>query len=206
VQLQPPSPIRAASQLVRVPVCKTGHQGAIPWRHSNSIGGRGELVNTARCDRVMTGSIPVATRDLGWDVYSMSRPLIERVVRECVQQRSNITLRQRYRVRDLVASADGAAVTAVRYENAVGNAETLHADLIIDASGRGGLTLGFLEAIGQPQPEETLIGVDIGYATAIFTIPDDAPFEWKSTTRRDRSRKKGVRIRRLLVCAALGRE
>ena len=59
VQLQPPSPIRAASQLVRVPVCKTGDQGAIPWRHSNSIGGRGELVNTARCDRVMTGSIPV---------------------------------------------------------------------------------------------------------------------------------------------------
>jgi hypothetical protein len=37
VQLQPPSSIRAASQLVRVPVCKTGDQGAIPWRHSNSM-------------------------------------------------------------------------------------------------------------------------------------------------------------------------
>ena len=146
---------------------KLARAGAVPLRVAVDV--RMEL----------PGFDPFPTRDLGWDVYSMSRPLIERVVRECVQQRSNITLRQRYRVRDLVASADGEAVTAVRYENAVGNSETLHADLIIDASGRGGLTLGFLEAIGQPQPEETLIGVDIGYATAIFTIPDDAPSEWK---------------------------
>jgi 2-polyprenyl-6-methoxyphenol hydroxylase-like FAD-dependent oxidoreductase len=146
---------------------KLARAGAVPLRVAVDV--RMEL----------PGFDPFPTRDLGWDVYSMSRPLIERVVRECVQRRSNITLCQRYRVRDLVASADGEAVTAVRYENAVGNSETLHADLIIDASGRGGLTLGFLEAIGQPQPEETLIGVDIGYATAIFTIPDDAPSEWK---------------------------
>jgi hypothetical protein len=31
-----------------------------------------------------------------------------------------------------------------------------------------------LESIGQPMPEETVIGVDIGYATAVFAIPDDA--------------------------------
>ena len=29
-------------------------------------------------------------------------------------------------------------------------------------------------------PEETVIGVDIGYATAVFAIPDDAPSDWKA--------------------------
>jgi 2-polyprenyl-6-methoxyphenol hydroxylase-like FAD-dependent oxidoreductase len=41
------------------------------------------------------------------------------------------------------------------------------------------LTPNFLNIIGQKLPEETRIGVDIGYATAIFLIPDDAPSDWK---------------------------
>jgi choline dehydrogenase-like flavoprotein len=109
----------------------------------------------------LPGFDPLPPRDLGWDVYSMSRPLIERVVRQCVQQHSNITFRKRCRVRELVASADRATVTGVRYKNGDGNDETLSADLIVDASGRSVLTLSLLEAIGQPQPEETLIGVNI---------------------------------------------
>jgi hypothetical protein len=105
----------------------------------------------------LPGFDPLPPRDLGWDVYSMSRPLIERVVRQCVQQHSNITFRKRCRVRELVASADRATVTGVRYKNGDGNDETLSADLIVDASGRSVLALSLLEAIGQPQPEETLI-------------------------------------------------
>ena len=49
-------------------------------------------------------------------------------------------------------------------------AEALAADLIVEASGRGNLTLGLLKSIGQPEPEESIIGVDIGYATAVFAI------------------------------------
>src|ERR1700737_3898473 len=66
------------------------------------------------------GYDPFQKRDLGWPVYSMSRPLIELVARQRVQQHPNITLRQRCRVRDLVASADRSAVIAVRCENADG--------------------------------------------------------------------------------------
>lgn len=29
-------------------------------------------------------------------------------------------------------------------------------------------------------PDETVMGVDIGYATAVFAIPDDAPSDWKA--------------------------
>jgi hypothetical protein len=128
----------------------------------------------------MPGYDPVPRRDLGFVTYSMSRPLIDLVVRRCLERHANITLRPRCRVRELVPSADRTAVIAVCFENADGESETLPADLVVDAPGRVNLTLGLLESIGQPMPEETVIGVDIGYATAVFAIPDNAPSDWKA--------------------------
>jgi 2-polyprenyl-6-methoxyphenol hydroxylase-like FAD-dependent oxidoreductase len=128
----------------------------------------------------MPGYDPFPQRDLGLVTYSMSRPLIELVVRRRVEQNANITLRPRCRIRELVPSADRAAVIAVCFENADGKSETLPAELVVDASGRGSLTRSLLESIGQPMPEETVIRVDIGYATAVFAIPDDAPSDWKA--------------------------
>ena len=46
--------------------------------------------------------------------------------------------------------------------------ETLQSDLIIDASGNGCLTLEFLKASGRRVPEETSIGVNMRYASALF--------------------------------------
>jgi 2-polyprenyl-6-methoxyphenol hydroxylase-like FAD-dependent oxidoreductase len=128
----------------------------------------------------MPGFNPFPQRDLGWPIYSMSRPLVELTVRQRVQQHRNVEVRERCRVLEWVATADGAAVTAIRCENAEGNSETLPADLVVDASGRGELTLGLLRSIGQKRPDETFIGVDIGYATAVFEMPDDAPSGWRA--------------------------
>ena len=60
-----------------------------------------------------------------------------------------------------------------------GKSDTVEADLVIDTSGRGTLTLGLLESIGWALPEETMIGVDLAYATAIFTMPEVIPEDWK---------------------------
>lgn len=126
------------------------------------------------------GFDPFPNRDLGLVAYAMSRPLIELTARRRVEQLVNITIREHCHARDLVPSADGARVSAIRFESGDGNTETLAADLVVDASGRGGLTVRFLESIGQPPPEETVIGVDICYATAVFAIPGDAPSAWKA--------------------------
>ena len=53
------------------------------------------------------------------------------------------------------------------------------ADLVVDASGRGGLTLALLQAHGLPAPEETTIGIGIRYATAVLAIPAGPPRDWK---------------------------
>ena len=67
----------------------------------------------------------------------------------------------------------------MRYENANDASEIIAADLVVDASGRGAPTLGLLKSMGRPLPEETTIGIDLGYGTCVFAVPDDAPTDWK---------------------------
>jgi 2-polyprenyl-6-methoxyphenol hydroxylase-like FAD-dependent oxidoreductase len=125
------------------------------------------------------GYDPFPQRDLGWVGYSMSRPLIEFSLRRRVERFAKITARQRCRASGIVAKSDGAAVEAVRCETGDGRSETLPADFIVDASGRGTLTLDLLHSIRQARPEETVIGIDIGYASAVFGTPGDAARDWK---------------------------
>ena len=125
------------------------------------------------------GYDPFPQRDLGWLSYALSRPAIERVVRQCLESRANTTLRQRCRVQEVLATRDGGAVTGVRYENGNRGTETIAADLVVDASGQGILTLALLQSIGQPPPEETMIGIDLRYATCVFAVPDGALTDWK---------------------------
>jgi len=125
------------------------------------------------------GYDPFPQRDLGWISYAVSRPAIERTVRRRVEGLSNTTLRQRCRVQEILASPDGAAVTGVHYVNDDGAPETMAADFVVDASGRGAPTLALLKSIGRPPVEETTIGIDLAYATCIFETPDDAPTDWK---------------------------
>ena len=122
---------------------------------------------------------PFPQRDLGIRAYAMSRPLVEHTVRRRVQASPAIDLRQGCRVQELMARGDGRAVTGVRYEDARGTVETLGADFVVDASGRGTLTLRLLESLGRAAPSETTIGVDLTYATAVFEIPASAPADWK---------------------------
>jgi len=124
------------------------------------------------------GFDPFPQRERGFSAYAMSRPLIERTVRQRVEECASIELRQRCRVLELVPRADGAGVTGLRYIDRGGKADTAKADLVIDASGRGTPTLDFLKETGRTLPEETIIGVDLAYASAVFAIPDDAPTDW----------------------------
>ena len=110
-------------------------------------------------------------RDLGYCTYALSRPAIEQALRRRVEGLANVELRQRCRVMEFLAMPDGATVTGVRCENGDGSRETLEADLVIDASGRGALTLSLLKSNGRSLPEETTIGIDFGYDMATWRRP-----------------------------------
>lgn len=125
------------------------------------------------------GFDPFPQRELDIITYCASRPLIEFTARQLAGQQPNVEFRKGHRVRGIVATPKDAIVTGVRCETANGRSEMLPADLVIDASGRGALTLELLRSVGRPVPEETSIGMDIGYSTATFEIPDDLERDWE---------------------------
>jgi 2-polyprenyl-6-methoxyphenol hydroxylase-like FAD-dependent oxidoreductase len=140
--------------------------GAVPVRVAQDL----------RYERPDVGAMP--QRDFGLEVLCASRPLVELVLRRRAEAISNISIRPKCRVTEIVPAKNGATVHGVQFEGAKGRSETVAADLVVDASGRGTLTLALIDALGWPRPEETTIGVDISYATAVVRMPTDAT-PWK---------------------------
>jgi 2-polyprenyl-6-methoxyphenol hydroxylase-like FAD-dependent oxidoreductase len=118
-------------------------------------------------------------RDLGFTSYSMTRPLLESVVRKKVASIGSIAIRERCRAQQLITTDDGTTVKGVSCLNADGQREEIQADLVIDASSNGQLTLNLLAALSLPAPEETKVGMDSGYSTTLFEMPPDASTDWK---------------------------
>ena len=118
-------------------------------------------------------------RKWDWITYSLTRPLIELTIRRRLARQPNIALRGGCRVVEILGTPDGARVTGVRFQTAEG-LEAVQADLVIDASKHGSLTLSFLKSTGHPMPEETTIGVDIRDATALFALRPGAFGEFKA--------------------------
>jgi len=196
-----------------LPLDASYRAGTPQARHTHGLlgGGQralGELFRGFEEDLAAAGAVPVRVgldlrlerpgfdpfpkRDLGLTAYAMSRPLIEFTLRQRVAQHPNITIREHCRARDLVPSPGNDGVSAIRFVNSGGRAETLAADLVVEASGRGSLVCGLLESIGRARPDEATIGVDITYATAVFAIPDDAPADWAGVMTFDSPARGGL--------------
>jgi 2-polyprenyl-6-methoxyphenol hydroxylase-like FAD-dependent oxidoreductase len=126
----------------------------------------------------LPGFDPFPRRDFGRILYAASRPLLEHTVRRRALAAQNVVIRDHCRVLELVPSADRDRIAGARCQVIDEPPETIPADLVVDASARGALTLAALDAIGRPRPRETTVGVDIGYATAIFEIPEQRP-DWQ---------------------------
>jgi 2-polyprenyl-6-methoxyphenol hydroxylase-like FAD-dependent oxidoreductase len=123
------------------------------------------------------GYDPFPPRDFGWIGYTMSRPLIEHVMRQRVRKQANVMLLDRCRVLELAVDDDG-SVNGISCAPVDGPARHLRADLVVDASGRGSLTSALLKAMRLPQPERTEIGIDMNYATGTFSAAEST-VDWK---------------------------
>jgi flavin-dependent dehydrogenase len=125
------------------------------------------------------GALP--RRDWELQTYALSRPLIELLMRRRVQQQSNITILDGRRVLYILGSPDGSVVTGIRCETIDGNPETFSADVVVDASSsNGAITLDYLKSKAKRLPEQTTLGVDIRYATAVFAMPKETPDDYKA--------------------------
>ncbi len=141
--------------------------GAVPVRVAQEV--QLELPNL--------GAVP--KRDFAISLLCASRPLIEFVLRRRAETVPNIAFRSECRVIEIVPAETRNAVRGLRIDAKSGTSEMITADLVVDASGRGALTLALLDSLDWKRPEMTEIGVDISYASAVVQIPPDAPSEWK---------------------------
>jgi 2-polyprenyl-6-methoxyphenol hydroxylase-like FAD-dependent oxidoreductase len=132
--------------------------------------------NVARDQRTeLVGYDPFPQRDLQLHTHYLSRPLLDSCLRKRVRALHNVVVEPRSAVKRIVAT-DGRVTGVVRTRGP--HTEELPADLVIEASGRGQLTLDLLAQVGVPAPAVSVIGVDIGYACAVFALPHDA-VPWK---------------------------
>jgi 2-polyprenyl-6-methoxyphenol hydroxylase-like FAD-dependent oxidoreductase len=128
-------------------------------------------------ERPDVGVLP--KRDFGISMLCATRPLIELVLRRRAEAVENIALRPASRVTGIVPAAGGDGVRGVRFVNGSGRSETIDADLVVDAAGRGAPTLTLLDALGWDRPQMTEIGVDLSYNTAVVERPPTATPDWK---------------------------
>ena len=118
--------------------------------------GRSYLVAVHRSEPLVTGI----------SYLSMSRGLLEYTVRERVRERANVEVRGQAVVRGPLS--EGGAVRGVVLEGG----EQVPADLVVDAAGRPGRSLGWLDVLGTEQPEVSVVHCDFAYSSAILRPAD----------------------------------
>ncbi|WP_086733150.1 FAD-dependent oxidoreductase [Streptomyces glaucescens] len=98
--------------------------------------------------------------------YQPNRPQLEGGVRARLRARPNIKIIDRCEAAGLVSSPDGRRVVGARVVDRDGGAEReLAADLVVDATGRGGRTTRWLEDLGYDRPQEDHLAIDIKYVS-----------------------------------------
>ena len=84
-------------------------------------------------------------------------------------------------VTGLAGNKDGTAVSGVtvRSRSQTGTEDRIEADLVAVASGRNSRMPQWLEALGYPAPQETVVNALLGYATRMYRRPAGFEADWK---------------------------
>ncbi|PZG13738.1 squalene monooxygenase [Micromonospora craterilacus] len=97
--------------------------------------------------------------------FGMSRPLLEQAVRERVAALPGVRIVPECEVTGLTATPDRRRVTGVRLAPTTGLGDSLAADLVIDAGGRGSRSPIWLAELGYPTAEQERVEVGVTYVT-----------------------------------------
>ena len=137
------------------------------------VGAGAHLGDVQQHGRWYIGGFRYQQAHSGMRALAVSRPMLEAHVRDRVRALREVEFRQGYDVTGLVA--DAGAVTGVRVAARSGGDEpVLASDLVVDASGRGSRTPGWLEALGYARPGREEIRIGLGYTTRHYRLSKDA--------------------------------
>ncbi len=115
--------------------------------------------------------------DAGLDLLAASRPLLEGHLRARLGQLPNVTFLEGHGAHGLVLDAADGCVVGVRVLplRDGGVEDTLRADLVVDATGRGSRLPRWLEDVGYEAPDADESGLGVTYTSARFPrhVEDD---------------------------------
>ncbi|MFE5559502.1 FAD-dependent oxidoreductase [Streptomyces sp. NPDC056544] len=107
--------------------------------------------------------------------YQPNRPQLEGGVRARLRALANIEITDRCEASGLINSPDGRRVVGVRVVDRDDGAEReIAADLVVDATGRGGRTTRWLADLGYDQPQEDRLAIDIKYVSRNLKVAPGA--------------------------------
>jgi 2-polyprenyl-6-methoxyphenol hydroxylase-like FAD-dependent oxidoreductase len=114
--------------------------------------------------------------------YSCSRGLLEWSVRRRLDEYSNIRFLTAWEVVGLLMNASRTQAMGVqaRSRDDPAMTESIHADLVVDASGRSSQTPQWLVESSYPRPQETVINAHLGYASRCYLRPTTSTPDWKA--------------------------
>lgn len=107
---------------------------------------------------------PLARPTSGIDGLMASRPFFEAMVRQRTRAVPNLVLRDGCQVASLSANDARDRITGATLTSG----ETLGADLVVDATGRGSHAPEWLRALGYTAPTEDRVEIGLGYTTRYF--------------------------------------
>jgi 2-polyprenyl-6-methoxyphenol hydroxylase-like FAD-dependent oxidoreductase len=113
---------------------------------------------------------------------------LESTIRRHLLDDARISILEGHEICGLVANEDQSRVTGVRIrprnradEDADAPETVLHADLVVDTSGRPSEAPQWLTELGYEAPEETTVDAFWGYATRLYEPPANWQANWKLT-------------------------
>ncbi len=116
----------------------------------------------------------------GVHTLTLSRPFLEGEVRRRVIALPNVAVRDGQVVRGLLADADRRRVTGVRLTGDGVPEESVAADLVVDATGRGSALPRWLGELGRAAVRESVVKVNVGYASRLYRRPPPGTVPWKA--------------------------
>jgi hypothetical protein len=99
----------------------------------------------------------------GLHALLMSRPFLESKVHRYVTRLPNVRTREGCDVEGLATTEDQRRGIGIKMAGKI-----IHADLVLDASGRGSHGPQWLEAVAYPRPPEQRVEIAMGYTTRLF--------------------------------------
>ena len=114
------------------------------------------------------------------NIIGFTRPLLDMHVRRRLWPNTHVRILEETETLQLLPGTGADVCGILHRTRRPGSVEaTLHADLVVDATGRGSRAPRWLEELGCEVPEETIVNGFLGYASRLYRVPAGFDSNWK---------------------------